>query len=288
MTLLLLPLVAPALAEDPTFAGAAAKAAAEKPETHLSANFGGTLTAGNAESLAINAGLTADHKWEKNEVGAVGGAAVGFGAVDANADGFLSGSERCLGVPSRPCSDTAERYSLDLRYDRFISERSSLYVLVGGFHDKFAGFALRAHGQLGFAQHLVDTETTRLKVEVGADFANESYVEGVEPASARLLAAQVAANFSHQFNEGVGFTDVLTAYEPVFTQPEGSPFAPHFTDVRVSNVATLNSKMTDKLSISVSDTLAWRNEPVAAPAGIDETRAKLDNTTTITLVASLL
>ncbi len=279
-----------AFAEDPTFVGAAAPAAAEPPapETHVKASAGGTFSSGNSESVTFNAALDATHKWSSNQFGIVGAAAVGFGATDANADGFLASSERCLGLANKECDSTAERYSLDARYDRFVSDKSSIYLLAGGFHDKFAGFALRSHVQLGYANHVVDTEDTHLKLEAGVDFANEAYIAGVTPASARLLGVQVGLGFDHAFNESVGFSDALTVYEPLVTQPDGSAFAPHFTDVRVGNVAAISAKMTDRLSISVSDTLACRNEPIAAPDGITESRAPFDNTLAVALVASLL
>jgi hypothetical protein len=284
--MLLLAFAPLAHAEDPTFVGTKTAEEAAKPETHLTANAGGTFTVGNSESVTFNAGIDLSHKWTSNQLGIVGGAALGFGATDTNADGFLASDERCIGVG--PCAATAERYALDGRYDRFVSDKSSLYVLVGGFHDKFAGFELRVHGQLGYARHLVDNDRTHLKVEAGVDIANEAYVEGVTPASARLIAAQVAAAFDHKFNDNVGFSDALTLYEPVLTQPDGSPFAPHFTDLRINNVATLSSKVSDKLSISLTDTLAWRNEPIAAPDGITDSRSPIDNTVAVALVASLL
>lgn len=284
---LILVLTSLAFAEDPVFSGAGAPVEAAKPETHLKASAGGTITTGNSESVTFNAGLDATHKWTSNQFGLVGVAAIGFGATDANADGFLSSGERCIGVAGRTCGSTADRYSLDARYDRFFGKQSSLYLLVGGFHDKFAGFALRAHAQAGYANHLVDTKATRLKVEGGVDFADEIYVPGVTPASARLLAVQVGLGLDHAFNENVSFSDALTVYEPVFTQPEGSAFAPHLTDIRIANVAALNLKMTDKLGISLSDTLAWRNEPIAPPDGVTGTRSSYDNTFALALVASL-
>ena len=285
---MLLTLVALAHAEDASFVGTKTGDENQKPETHLTANAGGNFTSGNAESVTFNAGVDVSHKWKRNQVEVVGGAALGFGATDVNADGFLASDERCIGVQGKECDATAERYSVDARYDRFISEKSSLYLLGGAFHDKFAGFELRTHGQLGYAFRPIENTSSHLKVEAGIDFANEQYVEGVVPASANLIAAQVAANFEHTFNESVGFKDSLTVYEPILTQPEGSPFAPHLTDIRIGNVATISAKMSDKLSLSVSDTLAWRNEPIAAPEGIDETRARLDNTLSVALVASLL
>ncbi len=287
--ILVLSLAAFAFAEDPTFVGAAAPApVAAKPETKVQASAGGNFTVGNSEAVAFTSGVNVSHKWAKNQLGVVGAAAIGFGAADANGDGFLSSSERCLGAGTAACAATAEQYSADGRYDRFLTEKSSVYVLVGGLHDKFAGFQLRSHGQIGYAVHAVEQKATHLKLEVGADFANEAYVPGVTPASARLLAAQVGVGFDHAFNESVSVTNALTLYEPVFTQPEGAPFAPHLTDVRVGNIAALNAKMTDKLSIQVSDTLAWRNEPVAPPDGVTGTRSPFDNALSVALVASLL
>jgi putative salt-induced outer membrane protein YdiY len=280
--------VSAALAEDPTFTGTREGEAAQKPETKLVANAGGTLITGNAESMSFTAGVDGSYRWRRNQLGIVGGAAIGFGAVDANADGFLSSSERCIAVPVHPCSATAERYSLDARYDRFVSRRASLYLLAGGFHDRFAGFDLRTHAQVGYARHLIDRDATTLKVEAGVDVANEDFVAGVVPNSTRLVAAQVAAGYTHKFNEHASLTDTLTIYEPILTQPEGSAFAPHLTDVRVADVAALTTKMSDKLGITVSDTFAWRNEPVAAPEGITEARAQTDNTLAVALVASVL
>jgi hypothetical protein len=93
---------------------------------------------------------------------------------------------------------------------------------------------------------------------------------------------------THNFNESVSFSDTLTAYEPVLTQPEGSEFSPYFTDLRIANTATLSAKLSDRFSVSVSDTLAWRNEPVSAPEGVSEKRANVDNTLMVALVASIL
>lgn len=275
-------------AAEPTFETVKTVEAAQAPVTRLTANIGGNFTTGNSEAVSVNGGLDGSHHWGRNELGLVAGVTVGLGAIDENGDGFLAEAERCLGVESKPCASTAERYAVDLRYDRFLTERDSLYALVGLFHDPFAGFELRSHAQLGYARQLIDESSTHLSVEIGADVANEDYVSGVVPGSTRLIAAQAALKFDHAFNESVSFADTLTVYEPVLTQPDGAAFAPYFSDIRIANTATVTAKLTDKLSVSVSDTLAWRNEPVAAPEGVSGTRANLDNTLSIALVASIL
>lgn len=287
--LIALALTSYAHAEEPTFVGTKTGDETPKVETHLTANLGGNFTAGNSESITFNAGFDFSHKWKRNQIGLVGGAAIGYGAVDADANQFLDEEERCVGATGNDCQSTAERYSAEARYDRFFSKTDSLYVLVGGLHDKFAGFEIRTHGQVGYAKHIISEDKTHLKVEAGVDFANEQYVPGVVPESANLLAVQIAADYSHQFNDQVSFTDGLKIYEPLLTQPDGSPFAPHFTDIRIDNVAAISAKMSDKLSVSVSDTLAWRNEPVAPPEGFEgQSRSNIDNTITVALVASIL
>lgn len=286
---LALSFLAVAHAEDAKFEGTKTGDEAEKAETHLKANLGGNFSAGNSESIAFNGGLNVDVKWKRNEVGVIANTAIGYGAVDVDANGFLDSSERCVGATGHDCSPTAEMYSLDGRYDRYFSKTSSLYILAGVYHDRFAGYDLRSHGQLGYANTPIDDGDTKLKVEAGVDFANEDYVEGVEPNATKLLALQIAGAYTHNFNANVSFTDGLTVYEPLLTQPDGSPFAPHFTDIRIGNNASITSKMSDKLSISVSDVLAWRNEPVAPPSGFeDESRSNIDNTLSVALVASLL
>jgi hypothetical protein len=258
----------------------------DKAVTKLTANVGGNLSVGTAESVAINGGADFSHKQRRNQLSGVAAAAIGFGAVDTNGDGFLASGERCLGVTA--CAPTTQKASVDLRYDRFVTKGSSVYVLAGALHDKFGGFDHRVHVQVGFARQVVDAERTKLKLDIGLDVANEDYVEGVAPSSTRLMAAQVAAERSHKINANVAFSDTLTVYEPLVTQPDGSPFAPYFTDIRVTNIETLTAKLSGKLSLNLSDTLAWRNEPIAAPEGVAETRAPVDNTLTVAFVASIL
>lgn len=299
--LIALSLLSTAQAEEAKFEGTKSGDEFPKAETRLTANLGGNFVAGNSESINFNAGFDLQHKWRRNQIGLVGGAAIGSGAVDVDADGFLSPEERCIGATGNDCQPTTEKYNLDLRYDRFVSKRSSLYLLLGGLHDKFGGYDLRAHGQLGVAHLLVNRDKTHLKIEIGVDAANEDFVEGVEPNSQFLLALQAGLAADHAFNDNVSLSDTLVIYDPFLTMPEGGEFAPSFADVRITNTATITAKMTDRLSVSVSDAFGWRNLPVAPPEGVgsdvdgdgyitfDEGgRSHFENTLTVALVASIL
>jgi putative salt-induced outer membrane protein YdiY len=262
-----------ALAEDSEFAGTENPPEAEvetpeaiEPETNLSAELGGTWATGNAKYFVVNSALNASHQRNSNKVAVTGGANLGSAVVDSNADGLLDETERDAGY-----SKNVERFFLEARYDRFFSERDSLYVLAGGFHDIFAGYDLRSHEQIGYSRLLVKTDPTELKAELGFDWAQENYVEGIDPDFQTIYAARLLLGLAHNFNEHVGFSDTFEVYENVI-DPQ---------DVRVLNTATLSAAINSKLSVKLSHALIFDNVPV-------EGFQPLDQTTMATLVASIL
>lgn len=266
MTALML-LAGLAQAADPTFEGTKKEAeVVEKAEYHLAAEFGGALTTGNSEFYTLSAGLNGAYKRGRHQIKLVGGAVAGSSRVDGDGDGTLSDAEKSV-----PMSPNAGRVYGDLRYDLFLSDKDSLYVLFGAFHDKFAGFDYRLHEQLGYSRHLVKTDKTSLIAELGVDFAQENYVAGVDPNSQLILAARGMVGFSYKFNDSVGLSNTLEAYENVLTP----------ADLRVLNTASLVAALGSKFSIKLSHGLIFDNVPV-------EGYRKLDQTMMVTLVASVL
>lgn len=265
--MLLMTLALAAWAEDSAFVGAETPAEpAEETETTLSAELGGTLVTGNAVFYAINGALAASSRWGMNKISAGGGVNLGAAQSDADADGFLSDAERNAGF-----TQNVKRYWSEARYDRFLTERDSLYVLAGAFVDPFAGYDLRSHEQIGYARLLVDTEETQMRAELGFDVAQENYVAGVDPNRDDIYAGRLLLGVAHKFNESVGFTDTFEVYENVMD----------LDDVRILNTATLSSALSTKLSIKLSHALIFDNVPV-------EGFETLDQTTMLTLVASIL
>ena len=251
---------------------------AEKPEAALSVEFGGSYTFGNSVFYTIYSNATGSYKWQKNKLGAEAKATVGQSKVDLDGDGVVSDRER--GEPFKP---SAERYAAGIRYDRFLSDRDSLYLLAGGFSDQFAGYDLRTHEQLGYSRLLVDHEhslgegadggplKTKLVGEIGFDWAQENFVEGVDPETAQIFAGRLMLGLTHQINKGTVFTDTIEVYENV-QDPE---------DLRLQNDAALSTKLNGKVSFKISHSLLFDNVPV------DGFR-KIDHTTMVTLVASIL
>lgn len=261
-------LATPALAEDPEFVGTEdpAEEPVEEAETNLSAELGGVATSGNAMFYAINGSVTASHKWERNKLAGLAGINVGSAVPDTNADGLIDEAEREQGYLAN-----ARRLFAEARYDRFLSDKDSLYLLSGAFHDVFAGYDLRSHEQLGYSRLLVDTDDTEARAELGFDYAQEFYVEGVDPRYQNIFAARLLLGFSHAFNESVGFSDTFEIYENVLD----------LQDVRILNTATFSSALSSALSLKLSHALIFDNVPV-------EGFGPLDQTTTVTVVATIL
>lgn len=259
---------APAHAEDSTFAGAEKppEAAPEKPEAHVSAELGGTYATGNAVFYAVNGLAAGSYKWDKNKLSALAGINLGSAKPDADGSGSLDDVER-----EAEFQQNAKRYYAEGRYDRFLSDKDSLYVLAGAFIDPFAGYDLRSHEQFGYSRLIVKTDATEFKGELGFDWAQENYVDGVDPNYQDIFAARLLLALTHAFNDNVGFSDTVEIYENVVD----------LNDVRVLNTAALTSNLNSKLSLKVSHSLIFDNVPV-------EGFQPLDQTTMVTFVATLL
>lgn len=266
--MLLLWTVGIALAEDPVFAGAAApvKEVPEEPEAHLTAELGGSASGGNTSFYTISSTANGSYQAKNNKVGLILAGVYGRGRVDTDASGSLDEVEQA----AKPV-ETARRATADVRYDRFFGDVNSLYGLVGALYDPFAGYDLRTHEQVGYSRLLVKTEKTELAGEIGFDVAQENYIDGVDPNRANIFAAREMVRVTTAIGENVGISEQLEVYENVVT----------IEDVRVLNTVALSFKVSKALSFKVGNTLIYDNLPV-------EGFGKLDQTTTATLVASLL
>jgi hypothetical protein len=235
----------------------------EEAKTSMSAELGGQWTTGNAQLYTVSGGLTFGSRWEKNKLGSIFGITTGGAIPDSDGSGFIDETERDAGYV-----ENARKVFGEVRYDRFVSKKDSIYGLVGAFHDVFSGFDLRSHEQLGYSRLLVNNDTTELRGEAGIDLAQEWRTT---PEYANILAARLAAAVSHKFNDNVGISDTFELYENVIDT----------ADLRLLNTAALTSTLGSNLSLKVSHTLIFDNVPV-------EGFQKFDQTFGINLVVSLL
>lgn len=267
LALLTLALSAPALAEEPTFEGTKDDAEElQKPVTTLSVEVGGALATGNAVYYLLNGKAAASHLWSKNALAASLDGNLGSSMVDADGDGLLSDTERAAGM-----QETTRRVLAAARYDRFFGKKDSLYLLGGALTDRFAGYDLRSHEQVGYSHRFVDSEDGHLVTEIGFDVAQENYVEGIDPNFQSIFAGRLLVEAGYNFNETVGVTDTLEIYENVLDP----------ADLRMLNTASFSAALSTIFSLKLSHSLTFDNVPV-------EGYRKLDQISMVTLVATIL
>ncbi|MEO0601920.1 MAG: DUF481 domain-containing protein [Myxococcota bacterium] len=242
------------------------EAEVDKSVTTLGAELGFTYVSGNAVLVALNGGLQFSHRWKRNRFQLPATLNVGQSIPDTDGSGTLDDTERAAGL-----TENARRIIVEPRYDRFFSDKDSLFIVVGVLHDPFIGYDLRPHQAIGYSRLLVDDDDTEVRVEIGFDYAQEFYVEGIDPDFQSIFAARAQGVFRQQFNDNVGFSDTIEVFENLLDP----------ADLRLINTATLTSSLSSKLSLKLSHQLLFDNVPV-------EGFRKTDQTSMVTLVATLL
>jgi putative salt-induced outer membrane protein YdiY len=230
-----------ARAQDVALSQPDAKEAEDKPEGAITADLGTLLTAGNSLSATLAAGLHVEVKRAKNRLRF--DIAGNFALGDGDRDGRLRWPEEL----------SALQAGGDLRYDRFLGERTSLYGTVGARHDRFAHLVIRPHGQVGLAHEFVKTDRHVIVGEAGFDYAAELYGFYEDPALAPIspvhfFAARLHARYGLTLAPNLLFTEQIEAL-PAGTTDPARRFAMRLSSgtalqVRLHEVASLSSGST--------------------------------------------
>ncbi len=241
------------------------------PEADLSAEVGGAMTTGNTDFWTIKGTLNGGYRWAANKVTLTAMGLTGRNRADSDGDGILSDSER-----DSDRQLNALKFDSNLRYDRFLGAKASVYAMGGAYVDTFAGVEYRLTEQAGYSRSLVESETTELMVELGAAVIQESrVVPDPRPDDfvdyETIFAARTLIGFSHTFNEKVNFSETIEAYENILSPK----------DLRLINRAALTTQLSENLALKLSNDLYYDNTPV-------EGFRKLDQTTMLSVVASIL
>lgn len=241
------------------------------PVADLSAEVGGAMTTGNTDFWTVKGSINGGYQWEANKVSLTAMGLTGRSRADLDGDGVLSDSERQV---DRQLN--ALKFDSNLRYDRFLGPKSSVYAMGGAYVDTFAGIERRLTEQAGYSRKLIQNDTTSLLVEIGGAVIQETRViPDPRPAEfvdyETIFAARALIGFSHTFNKNIKFSETLEAYENL-RSPE---------DLRLINRAALTMQLSDNLALKLSNDLYYDNTPVD---GFRE----LDQTTMLSIVASIL
>ena len=103
------------------------------------------------------------------------------------------------------------------------------------------------------------------------DFAQENYVDGVDPNLQNVLAARAMVGLKHDFSEHAGFSNTVELFENLLDP----------VDLRVNNIAALSTRLNGTLSMKLSHEVRFDNQPV-------EGFRPLDQTGLVTVTATLL
>jgi putative salt-induced outer membrane protein len=251
-------------------AGAEAPKAEEKLDgTSVTLAAGGMLTTGNSRLLAATTNGAFETRFDNNGIGA----------------SLLFNYGRSA-PPGEPLETTAQNAQGRVRYDRYLIDRLSVFVINTGRHDRFQGIDFRYNLDPGVKYLLVREPATSLWVEFGYDFQYDirrddarivldadgnPVIDPVTGAPLLLDKTQVDHSvrlflgFRHAFNEEVTFSSgveylqsVIEAerarvnFDAVFAAQVGGGFAVGFG----FNARFDNAPLPGKQELDTSTTLS--------------------------------
>jgi putative salt-induced outer membrane protein YdiY len=265
---------------DATAAVAAPKANEDVPkieaptdETNVTLSAGGQLSTGNSRMVAA----TANGKF----------------AMRRGADAFgagLLGNYGESATPGQSLQETTENIQGRLRYDRFLVDRMSLFLIGTGLHDRFEGLQARINVDPGAKYLFVHTGASAFWGELGYDFQYDYRLASarVEKDSMGVTELDASGNpllldkthvdhsarffvgLKHAFNKEVSFT---TGFEYLQS-------CVHSTRYRFNYDALFAANVGGGLSLGLGFTAHYDHDPLP-------TKKDLDTTTTINLIYSL-
>lgn len=161
-----------------------------------------------------------------------------------------------------------ENLNTELRYDRFINDAMSVFILGNLGFDRPAGLDLKSGGAIGFAHRLIVGPPHALRYEVGPDYSHEERTDG---SSDDIFSGRGFVGYAYAFSEHVSFGE---DFEALVNLAESS-------DTRLNSLTYLKAKMTDIVAFQAGFNARADFEPVP---GFDE----WDTTTTVGLIFDLI
>ncbi|WP_257462045.1 DUF481 domain-containing protein [Archangium lipolyticum] len=212
---------------------------------------------GNSESFTLTGLVEARRSWSP-------------WAVGLRLEGAY-GRARPAGDTSVPSSVVAERLGLQLRGDRDLTPRLSVYLLTGGDIDRVRSVQLRTSGEAGAGYvwlERLEEDYTRLRLEtdVGMRYIREAryqYYPELQDGDPDLndvnfLGPRLAGAFRWGFSKNVWLLEELEAMPNLLGDNR----------LLVRNTARLSSGLTESLALSTTFVLEYDSAP-AAPIKTD-------------------
>jgi len=151
-----------------------------------------------------------------------GSAALGYLSTDGNSEttsinadfalAYITGrwthGLKALAIGGTTSEETiAERYFLGLKSDWAINDRSYLFGLIDIDRDRFSAYDLRTSEALGYGRKLINTETRKWNVEIGAGATQLDPIIGEDISDAIL---RLATDYHWDFSETAAFDQTVS------------------------------------------------------------------------------
>ena len=223
--------------------------------TSFDISAGGIFSTGNSRTLAATGLANFQMRRTIHQFGAQVAGNYGAGG-NPDDDGYTTNVANVQGL---------------VRYDVFFAKRWTAFLQTTARHDTFQGLNLRMNVDPGFAFYAINKPNHRLWFEAGYDFQYDLRTDesrlllddmGVpvepnefDPAIEPFLinhAARLYAGYSNKLSDKISFDTGLEYLQSVIVARR----------LRLNYLAALNMSLVDRLSIALTFTLRYENDPL--------------------------
>lgn len=244
------------------FEASAVKDEKAKDATELTVSGGGLFASGNSRSLSLTGGFGYRLRRGDNQFSLLG-----------------AGNYSRAAIGNATPTATIENLQGRSRYDRFLSNRLTLFLGVQARRDRFAGLDLRLQVDPGFGYYFISLKNRQFWGELGYDYLRDVRREDslIDKTGARLDKTQTVHSgraflgYRYKINDGVSLASGIEFLQGISD-----------TDIRRLNAdMVVSSKFTDSFSLATSFLLRYDSRPLPG-------KQQLDTITSVNLVYTLL
>jgi putative salt-induced outer membrane protein YdiY len=257
-----------ALVAAPAPVAAAPKIAAPGTDTTTATvSAGGQLATGNSRMLAATANAKFDMRRGAN----------GFGAA------IIGNYGESSTTPGVPMTTTTENFQGRLRYDRYVLDNLSIFLIGTVRHDKFQGLDGRLNVDPGLKYIFYQSDPTSFWAELGYDFqydarngsaltqldASGNPIPGAPPLAQTVTDHSVRAfvGFKHAFNDKVTFVTGLEYLQSLYSSDTVLANASY--DYRINYDALFAANVGGGFSLGLGFSARYDNVPLPGKQNTD-------------------
>jgi putative salt-induced outer membrane protein len=209
---------------------------------------------GNSRSLAGTASGSMRLRRERNEFSAL----------------LAANFARSAPTSADETRTTMENYQGKLRYDRFVSERVSLFLSLSGRRDRFQGLDIRMNLDPGLAYYFVVEEKQRFWAELGYDYQYD--VRRDDAIAAARVNDRILLGKTKSRHSGRAFLGYHTNVNEHVSFDSGAEFLlgiPKTENWRVNWDNSLTVALDKRFSLGASFNLRYDHNPLPGVENLD-------------------